>query len=253
VKWWVSASLLPTLRLLPPPPAEQQFTIHNDGNGVLSVTSITPETSAPWISILTPTPFDVSPGNSKPVSVRVDFSQAPAGQRTTRLLVSSNDPDENPFPNGVNILVERPAEISSTTTSPLIGATSITPEPTTIQFQSLKSTYNVDEKVVVELVESGSRAQTVDLWIAIQLPTGDLLFKTRSPLFPFVSEPKPFKSSVFAQKTTQAILEFTVPPGMGGNYTFYALYVAEGQNPLTEGIEAVSQSNLVTQTVTLAN
>jgi len=238
--------------LPPPPPAEQQFTIHNDGNGVLSVTSITPETSAPWISILTPTPFDVSPGSSKPVSVRVDFSQAPTGQRTTRLLVNSNDPDESPFPNGVNIVVERPT-VSSTTTSPLIGATSITPEPTIIQFQSLKSTYNVDEKVVVELVESGSRAQTVDLWIAIQLPTGDLLFKTRSPLFPFVSEPKPFKSSVSAQKTTQAILEFTVPPGMGGDYTFYALYVAEGQNPLTEGIEAVARSNLVTQTVTLAN
>jgi len=89
----------------PPPPAEQQFTIHNDGNSVLSVTSITPETSAPWISISTPTPFDVSPGSSKPVSVRVDFSQAPAEQRTTRLLVSSNDPDENPFPNGINIIV----------------------------------------------------------------------------------------------------------------------------------------------------
>ncbi|EDN70782.1 leucine rich repeat domain protein [Beggiatoa sp. PS] len=122
-----------------------------------------------------------------------------------------------------------------------------------IQFQGLKTFYNVGNKMVVELVETGSRSQSVDLWFAIQLPTGDLLFVTNSLLEPFSLEPQLFKPSVPIDKTTQAVFEFEVPAGMGGDYVLYALYVAEGRNPLTEGIDAVARSNLVMQMVTLAN
>ena len=122
-----------------------------------------------------------------------------------------------------------------------------------IQFQGLNLFYNIGSRVIVELAEIGSRTQPVDLWIAIQLPSGDLLFKTNNPIVPFSPEPQLFKPSVPTNKTNHAIFEFEVPPGMGGNYTFYALYVAEGRNPLTEGIETVARSNLVIQIVTLAN
>ena len=40
---------------------------------------------------------------------------------------------------------------------------------------------------------------------------------------------------------------------MGGEYTLYALYVAERKNPLAEGLEAVSRSNLAMQTIRLAD
>jgi PKD repeat protein len=124
-----------------------------------------------------------------------------------------------------------------------------------LQFQGLKTFYQVGEQVKVELVENpaaGSRSHTIDLWVAIQLPTGELLFETL-PLFSFSLDPQPFKRAMPSHETRHSILEFVVPPGMGGEYTFYALYVAAGTNPLTDGLEAVSRSNLVMQTVTLAN
>ncbi len=125
-----------------------------------------------------------------------------------------------------------------------------------IQFQDLKAFYNIGETVTVNVAEKsglGSRSQSVDFWVAIQLPTGDLLFKTTSPIFPFSPEPQLLKSSVPTQETTHAILEFRVPPGMGGEYTLYALYVAERKNPLADGLEAVSRSNLAMQTIRLAD
>jgi hypothetical protein len=63
-----------------------------------------PETTAPWISV-SPATFNVSPGGSLSVLVEVDFAQAPVGSTTTRLLISSDDPDENPYPGGVDVTV----------------------------------------------------------------------------------------------------------------------------------------------------
>lgn len=80
------------------------FTIANDGSTQLSVTAIAPETSAPWISI-NPTSTDLAPGATQPVQVDIDFGLAPAGNSLVRLLVSSNDPDENPYPGAVDVTV----------------------------------------------------------------------------------------------------------------------------------------------------
>jgi C1A family cysteine protease len=88
----------------PPSPTEKSFTIYNDGNADLIVNAIVPETAVPWLSIPTSTPFTISPGSSQAVRVQV-ASSAPNG--TVRLLVNSNDPDENPYPHGVNIEVKR--------------------------------------------------------------------------------------------------------------------------------------------------
>jgi len=48
------------------------------------------------------------------------------------------------------------------------------------------------------------------------------------------------------------MLEFELIPGIGGKYTFYAVYVQEGSNPLTDE-KSVQRSNLATQSATLAN
>jgi hypothetical protein len=80
------------------------LTIFNDGNGPLSVTSIVPDQSAPWISV-NPATLSVPAGGSLSALVEVDFTLAPPGSSTTRLLVYSDDPDENPYPGGVDITV----------------------------------------------------------------------------------------------------------------------------------------------------
>jgi len=82
------------------------FTIYNDGGSVLEITSIVPETPAPWISIYPQAPFSIQAGQSQEVIVTVDMELAPlCGETTTRLIVRSNDPDENPYPTGVDIVV----------------------------------------------------------------------------------------------------------------------------------------------------
>jgi len=97
----------------------QNFTIFNDGTGELSVSSIVPDSTAPWISWSPPAPFAVAPGGSRAVAVTVDYGLAPAGASSRRLLVSSDDPDESPYPGGVNINV--------TTLAPSSGETLFVP------------------------------------------------------------------------------------------------------------------------------
>jgi len=85
------------------------FTIHNDGGAVLSILSMQLETLVPWIRWSPEAPFDVPPGGSRQVSVAVDFGGAPAGTSMNRLVVSSNDADENPFPDGVHLVIGKEA------------------------------------------------------------------------------------------------------------------------------------------------
>ncbi len=105
--------LLPGLRadvaaLLAGTGSGQSFTIFNDGTAPLSVTSLQLQTAGPWIQWTPGAPFTVPAGGSQQVTVTVDASAAPAGSSTRRLLVSSNDPDESPYPGGVDIVVNRP-------------------------------------------------------------------------------------------------------------------------------------------------
>jgi hypothetical protein len=85
------------------------FAIFNRGPVALNVTSIVPETPAAWISVNPAGPFTVSPWGVQEVVVFIDFDLAPAGTTVTRLLVNSDDPDESPWPGGVNISVTKAA------------------------------------------------------------------------------------------------------------------------------------------------
>ncbi|MFQ5964387.1 MAG: M6 family metalloprotease domain-containing protein [Candidatus Scalinduaceae bacterium] len=79
------------------------FTIYNDGLGILNITDIIKENNSSWLSFSPPPPFSINSGNSQNVTVIVNPSLANYGTNTDRLIVYSNDPDENPYPNGVNI------------------------------------------------------------------------------------------------------------------------------------------------------
>lgn len=93
------------------PDHSQTFRIYNDGAGKLTVTSIALETNAPWIHFVPAVPFDIPAPGYQDVSVVVDANQAPAGQSTIRLLVASNDADNNPYPGGVYVQTVRQAQI----------------------------------------------------------------------------------------------------------------------------------------------
>jgi len=85
--------------------ARQPFTVYNTGTSQLSVTGITEETGSAWLSTTPPLPysFSVTGGGSQVVLVDVDPTGLSAGSYSDRLLVASNDPDENPYPGGVYV------------------------------------------------------------------------------------------------------------------------------------------------------
>jgi PKD repeat protein len=123
-----------------------------------------------------------------------------------------------------------------------------------VAFTGLNDNYAVGETITIDLIEEvkTNRFNRVDLWIAIQIPSGDFYFRTPLPLLPFTTKPQAFKESLESTNTTTRMLEFELIPGIGGKYTFYAVYVTEGSNPITDGKE-VHRSNLATQSAILAN
>jgi nanoRNase/pAp phosphatase (c-di-AMP/oligoRNAs hydrolase)/PKD repeat protein len=100
-----------------------------------------------------------------------------------------------------------------------------------LKFLGLKEHYQVGEFLKVDLMENlqiNDSLQRVDLWIAVETPDGQTYFMTGSPFQPFSPEPKPFRRSLEQRALQYRILEFEVPPNMGGNYNFYAIYNKEG-------------------------
>lgn len=86
------------------------FDVTNDGSATLNVTGMTLDSPASWIS-WEPQAFSLAPGQSQRVHVYVDFAAMPPGQSVRQLLVASNDPDENPYPNGVFISTGLPTPV----------------------------------------------------------------------------------------------------------------------------------------------
>jgi len=129
------------------------------------------------------------------------------------------------------------------------------PEPDVIhlEFRGLKDLYQVGETLVMELVETVNKDKytRVDLWVAIELPSRDFLFRTEIPLTPWHPNMQPHKTSIENTETSHHIFDFEVPEGIGGDYTLYAAYVKEGENPVTNGFSI--RSNLVVRQIFLGN
>lgn len=85
----------------------KSFSIYNDGAADLQITSIQTEQPSASVTWLPTAPVTIPPGGSWDVEVTVNFDNAPAGTSTVRLLINSNDPDENPFPNGVLVTINK--------------------------------------------------------------------------------------------------------------------------------------------------
>ena len=72
----------------------KNFSIYNEGDADLVISSISVEGDASWI-ILGSYSNNLSPNSSMLVEVQVDYKKAPIGRSTNHLRVSSNDPDES--------------------------------------------------------------------------------------------------------------------------------------------------------------
>ncbi len=122
-----------------------------------------------------------------------------------------------------------------------------------LEFIGLEDLYEVGETVVMELVETANRDKytRVDLWMAVQLPSEAFLFRTGIPMSPWSPQPQAHKISIENAETSHYIFDFELPEGMGGDYTLYAVYVEEGENPVTNGFS--HRSNLVIRQIFLAN
>jgi hypothetical protein len=126
-----------------------------------------------------------------------------------------------------------------------------------LKFDGLEDSYNVGDQVVMKLVEARNRNIPVDLWVAIQLPSGEILFRTDVPLSfwaPWSPNLQPHKTSIESTDTNHHIFDFELPEGIGGNYTLFAVYVEEGKKPVNDkGLdEKLFRSNFVKEEIVLA-
>jgi len=136
----------------------------------------------------------------------------------------------------------------------LFTSQSFASDITEIKIESLKTFYKVGEVLSIDLIEKvkTNHLNKVDLWLAIQIPSKKILFKTPLLLAPFSLKPQAFKTSVQNSGINLKLLEFEVPPGFGGDYIFYAFYVKAGTSPIKDGF-IVQRSNLSMKKTTLAN
>ncbi len=120
-----------------------------------------------------------------------------------------------------------------------------------IAFEGLQESYEVGDIALVDLIEIVPRnpLEMIDLWVAIQIPSGEMLFITDSPQEQFDPKPQPYKKSLPNTDTANQVLEFKITPDMGGDYTLYGLYVKEGESPIEqfENLQSIQRSNLATQ------
>jgi len=95
----------------PADPVQRSFTIYNDGASQLEIDEISLSSSASWISWVPASPVSIAPGGTRQIAVTVDVASAPAGETTRTLTIRSNDPDESPFPGGIELLIGDDPEI----------------------------------------------------------------------------------------------------------------------------------------------
>jgi hypothetical protein len=70
--------------------------------------------------------------------------------------------------------------------------------------------YNVGEKIEIDLVENfqqANRFKNVDLWVIIEMPNRDLIYKTPIIVGGFSFNPQPFREALDSTQTSHNILE----------------------------------------------
>ena len=141
--------------------ADNAFNIANNGTNYLTVSAITPETTAAWLTTSPATPFEVAPGAFTPVTVNVNYSLAPTGTSIRRLLVQSNDPDENPYPGAVDVFVTATGAAAPTVSVGAPSTTLTTGGPVTFNVTYTDATTVSLSAANVTLIRTGTANGTV--------------------------------------------------------------------------------------------
>ena len=111
--------------------------VYNDGTAPLQVTGITAQNASPWVATDTTT-FSVPAGGTQAVVVSLNTTGLNVGMHTERLLVYSNDPDEDPYPDGVDVTLE------ITNNAPQISSLTADPNPVDDDSTSMVTTVATD-------------------------------------------------------------------------------------------------------------
>ncbi len=105
---------------------------------------------------------------------------------------------------------------------------------------------------VVVMETSPPRAVVQDLWVAISLPDGQLLFLTDQPGAAFSTAPQPFKRQLGPNDRTHDTLNITLPqPLLAGTYRLYAAY--NDPNPGTLDLSSTLRSNIAEAILIVGN
>jgi subtilisin family serine protease len=81
------------------------FTIFNDGNAPLTVSSISVDAESPWLTWTPDAPLVIPPGTAQIIGLSLNPALVPPDVTIRRILVASDDADESPYPDGVFINV----------------------------------------------------------------------------------------------------------------------------------------------------
>jgi len=153
-------------------PTGNGFEITNEGTSNLTISSITRETSAPWLNWTPAAPFNVAPGATQFVQVSIDAAQAPAEPSSTRLLVLSNDLDESPYPGAVMVNVTRLPMVSVEATDVWAGESGSGQDDGVFTFYRTGAT---EQQLVVQFTVGGSATSGLDyipLGTSVVIPAG---------------------------------------------------------------------------------
>lgn len=92
---------------------------------------------------------------------------------------------------------------------------------------AMQSNYRAGDTFAIALEETMLRSAELDLWVAILMPDGSLLFATEQG---FSTVPAAYKAAVATTETNHLIYSVTVPAGITGEYTLAAIYMKTGTN-----------------------
>jgi len=90
---------------------QNSFTIQNEGNAELRITSLSKRDNSSWISFSphasSESPIIIPQGDSISISVSIDWANADFGMNEDQIVISSNVQSKNPYPEAVYIKAEK--------------------------------------------------------------------------------------------------------------------------------------------------
>ncbi len=132
--------------------------------------------------------------------------------------------------------------------SPASGIAPTPQEKGELSFNTLQTEYSVGEVLNVSLKEPGiKREKQLDLWVAVLLPTGEFIYLSKKDTF--TSTPTVFKSAVKVEETSHQVLTLTIPEGLAGSYTIYAIFNKIGYN--INNLDKSLRSNIASKKINI--